>query len=270
MRAPATALAAVAAVSIGLFGLMGTASGQARGRNPKGPPPEPAPRSATGRVVLTAKPDSKNGVWTPRFGISDPIAKLETVPFQPWAKALYTDRQRHELEPHARCKPSGAARQFLTPYGVEFVEFADLGKLLIFDIGGPHTFRTIYTDGRSHPDNFTPTNYGHSIGWWEGDTFVVDTVGYNEDFWLDRRGLPHTDQLHTIERFLRTNKDTIDYKITIDDPGAYTKPYEGGFNLGYDESTELFEYVCQQANYAHELMVGGESRTISRSSTIIP
>ena len=192
------------------------------------------------------------------------------APFQPWAKALYDYRQTNELEPHTRCKPSGFSREFMTPYGVEFVEMTELQRMYIFDIGGPHTFRTIYMDGRSHPDNLVPSNYGHSIGWWEGDTFVVDSVGFNEDFWLDRRGLPHTEQLHTIERFTRTDKVTIDYKITIDDPGAYTKPYVGGFNLRYNENQELFEYVCQQANYAHELMVGGESRTVSRSSPIVP
>ena len=60
-------------------------------------------------------------------------------------------------------------------------------------------------DGRSHPKDFTPTYYGHSIGWWEGDTLVVDTVGFNEGFWMDRGGLPHTDQLHTIEKFTRTD-----------------------------------------------------------------
>ncbi len=187
-------------------------------------------------------------------------------------KALYALRHENELQsPHSRCKASGAARQFMTPYGVEFVDIPELARMFIFDIGGPHTFRTIYMDGRSHPDNFTPTNYGHSVGWWEGDTLVVDTVGYNEDFWLDRRGLPHTDQLHTIERFTRTNKLTIDYKLTIDDPGAYTKPFEGGFNLRYNENQELFEYVCQQANYAHELMVGDEaSHKIDRSSPIVP
>ena len=276
MRVAVTALAALIALSVGL---MGPAEAQQQqggkggkgGKNAKAPkgPSGPAPRGPSGRVVLGGE-GGKNGVWTPRFGISDPIAKLETVPFQPWARALYDERQKNELEPHARCKASGAARQFLTPYGVEFTEIAELGRLFIFDIGGPHTFRTVYMDGRSHPDNLTPSNYGHSIGWWEGDTLVIDTVGYNEDFWLDRRGLPHTEQLHTVERFTRTNKDTIDYKITIDDPGAYTAKYEGGFNLGYNENQELFEYVCQQANYAHELMVGGESRAIDRSSPIIP
>jgi len=246
----------------------GGGKGNAKGKGPAAPA-APAPRRADGRVVLGGE-GGKNGVWTPGIGITEPAAPLPKVSFQPWAKALYDERQKNELEPHARCKASGAARQFMTPYGVEFVEIEELGRIFIFDIGGPHTFRTIYMDGRSHPDNLSPSNYGHSIGWWEGDTLVVDSVGFNEDFWLDRRGLPHTEQLHTTERFLRTNKNTIDYKITVDDPGAYTAPYEGGFNLRYNENQELFEYVCQQANYAHELMVGGESRVIDRSSTIIP
>lgn len=247
--------------------------GNAKGGNAKGkaaPPAAPTPRDANGKVILGGEVAGKNGVWTPQIGITEPAAKLEDVSFQPWAKALYDERQKHELEPHARCKASGAARQFMTPYGVEFTVIPELQRIFIFDIGGPHTYRTIYMDGRSHPDNLTPSNYGHSVGWWEGDTLVVDSVGYNEEFWLDRRGLPHTEQLHTVERFLRTDKNTIDYKITIDDPGAYTKPYVGGFNLRYNENQELFEYVCQQANYAHELMVGGESRTVSRISPIVP
>lgn len=230
----------------------------------------PAPVNAEGRVLLQGQTPQDKGVWTPVFGILDPVAPADTVPFQPWSRALYDARQLHELEPHARCKASGAARQFMTPYGVEFVEMKDLGRLYIFDIGGPHTFRTVYMDGREHPADFAPTNYGHSVGHWEGNTLVIDTVGYNEDFWLDRRGLPHTEQLHTIERFTRVNENAIDYKITIDDPGAYTAPYEGGFYLRWNPGQELFEYVCQQANYAHELMVGQESDSVDRSSPIVP
>ncbi|MES2623782.1 MAG: hypothetical protein V4628_00755 [Pseudomonadota bacterium] len=234
------------------------------------PPSGPAPRNAEGRALLQGATPAQKGVWTPVFGILDPVAPYETVPFKPWAKALYDARQLHELEPHTRCKASGASRQFMTPYGNEFVEFPETQELYIFDIGGPHTFRTVYMDGRAHPENYEPTNYGHSTGKWEGDTLVVDTVGFVEDFWLDRRGLPHTEQLHTIERFTRTNMDTIDYRITIDDPGAYTAPYEGGFPLRWNEGQELFEYVCQQANYASELMVGSESESVDRSSTIVP
>ena len=126
----------------------------------------------------------------------------------------------------------------------------------IFDVGGPHTFRTIYMDGRSHPKDLTPSYYGHSIGWWEGDTLVVDSVGFNESFWWDRRGLPHTEQLHFVERFTRTDSQNMRYEFTVDDPGAYTKPYSGTMGIRASTGTELFEYICQQANYAHELMVG--------------
>ena len=79
------------------------------------------------RATPTDAPSSaarirRKGLWLPVFGILDPILAVPKVPFQPWARAVYDDRQKHELEPHTRCKPSGVARQFLTPYGVEFVE----------------------------------------------------------------------------------------------------------------------------------------------------
>jgi len=230
----------------------------------------PAPVNAEGRIMLGAPPGETKGVWTPLFGTRDPIAPVESIPFQSWSKSLYDARQLHELEPHARCKASGLTRQFLTPYGVEFVELTAQKKMLIFDIGGPHTYRTIYMDGRSHPVDPEPSNYGHSVGWWEGDTLVVDSIGFNEDFWFERRGLPHTEQLHTIERITRLHEGVIQYRITVDDPGAYTAQWEGGINLQYNPDQVLFEYVCQQANYAHELMVGQESTEVDRSSSIVP
>ena len=149
---------------------------------------------------------SEKGVWLPTIGITAPIfSKIDEVPWQPWSRAIFLEREKHELEPHTRCKASGVARQFETPYGVEFLEMTDEQRLYIFDIGGPHTFRTVYMDGRSHPTDLMPSYYGHSVGWWEGDTLVIDTVGYNERFWMDRRGVPHTDKLHTIERFTRND-----------------------------------------------------------------
>ena len=158
------------------------------------------------------------------------------------------------------------ARQFLTPYGVEFVELPELQRVYIFDIGGPHTYRTdLHGRPLASGEPRSPSYYGHSIGWWEGDTLVVDTIGFNEGFWIDRRGSPHTDKLHTLERFTRTDSTTIKYEVTVDDPGAYTAPWTSGFNLRWEDGTELFEYVCQQANYAHELMVGGE-KSVDRTS----
>ena len=106
---------------------------------------KPAPRGANGRVLLE-NATVPGGLWTPLFGTANPILEYGKVPFQPWAKALYEDRQKHELEPHTRCHPSGVARQFLTPYGVQFVEMPELQQVYIFDEGGPHTFRTITVD----------------------------------------------------------------------------------------------------------------------------
>src|SRR5690606_17170799 len=112
------------AVGVVMLGLAAADSSfaQRRPRNPNLPPPEPTPRTEDGRVLLGGATVEQKGVWTPLFGITDPIAPADEVPFKPWAKALYDARQAHELEPHARCKASGTARQFLTPYGVEFVE----------------------------------------------------------------------------------------------------------------------------------------------------
>jgi hypothetical protein len=233
-------------------------------------PPRPAPRSAAGRVLLGGATPAEKGVWLPGPGITGvPIKPVAEVPLQPWARAVFEDRQVQEFEPHTRCKPSGVARQFQTPYGVEFVELHELQRLYIFDIGGPHSYRTIYMDGRSHPPGLVPNAYGHSIGWWEGDTLVIDTVGFHEGFWLDRKGLPHTDRLHTVERITRTNATNINYEVTVDDPGAYTARWTTMVNLRWEPGTELFEYVCQQANYAHELMVGS-MESVSRTSPIVP
>ena len=235
---------------------------------PRKDPPKPAPRSADGRALLGSTTEQK-GLWLPGPVIPNPLGLPAELPIQPWAKALQADRRQNQLEPHARCKPSGGARVFLTPYGVEIVEMRDLQRVYVFDEGGPHSFRTIYTDGRTHPRNFQPTYYGHSIGWWEGDTLVVDTVGFNESFWFDRSGLPHTEQLRTLERFTRIDMETLRYELTIDDPGAYTAPFTGKIDLRREEDTELFEYVCQQANYAHDLMVG-QAKSVDRTSPIVP
>jgi hypothetical protein len=231
-------------------------------------PAMPAPRSADGRALVGFTSEHK-GLWLPGPVVPNPLGFPAELPIQPWARALQANRRQNQLEPHARCKPSGGARVFLTPYGVEIVERPELQRIFIFDEGGPHSFRTIYMDGRTHPRNLQRTYYGHSIGWWEGDTLVVDTIGFNEGFWFERSGLPHTTALRTLERFTRVDLDTLRYELTVDDPGAYTAPFTGRVNLIREEGTELFEFVCQQANYAHDLMVG-QGTSIDRRSPIVP
>jgi hypothetical protein len=238
-----------------------------RPRKPAGP----APRNTQGRAILGGATAMKKGVWLPgNGGFTSGTENLkEPIPYLPWAKAVVDDRAKNQLEPHTRCKPSGLIRQFLTPYGVEIVELPELQRVYIFDIGGPHTYRTIYMDGREHPGGLEPSYYGHSIGWWEGDTLVISTTGFNERFWLDRRGSPHTEKLRTLERMTRVDEDTIKYELHIDDPAAYSKPWMLAIDLRWEDGTELFEYQCQQANYADTLMVGIHS-SADRSSAIVP
>jgi len=239
-------------------------------RGAREPDPRPIPRNEDGRVTFNGETAKTKGLWTGRIGITTPIAPPETVPFKPWARALWEARELHELEPHARCKPSAGARPFLTPYGTEIVELPELRRIYIFDVGGPHTWRTIYMDGRTHPENLDPTYLGHSIGWWEGDdTLVIETVGFSEGTWLGRRGLPHTEQARTLERLTRVAYDEIDYKITVYDPAAYTEPWTGGFPIRWNEGPELFEYICQQGNQANSLMLGNYD-SVDRTTTIIP
>jgi hypothetical protein len=207
------------------------------------------------------------GSYEARSTLNAPI-HIDDVPLQDWARALVASR--HEVflsyEPHARCKPSGGAREFITPYGLEVIDFPHLERAYIFDLGGPHTYRTIYMDGRGHPEDLTPSYYGHSIGHWEGDTLVVDTVGFNERFWMNRDGLPHTDRMHLVERITRTDFDTLEYEITIDDPGAYTDTWTSGFAINWSPDTELFEYVCQDNNTFPENIINayGEAEVPSR------
>ncbi len=199
-------------VQVGVPDGRGGAPAQPAGRGRQAGPPQAPPRNAAGRVLLGgATPKQKNGVWLPG-GTPVTQANMKEIPWQPWARGVVADRDANELEPHTRCKPSGVTRPFLTPYGVEIVELQELQRIYIFDIGGPHTYRTIYMDGRSHPQNVAPTYYGHSIGWWEGDSLVIDTVGFNEGFWLDRLGSPHTDRLHTLERLTRTDLNVMQYR----------------------------------------------------------
>jgi len=262
------------------------ATAQRRGGAPAGPP-KPTPHWPDGRVNLGPPPGEK-GLWTPAGIVqlsvnpksvnrANPTSHLpdnvtlEAVPFQPWARALHAARQANfeRDEPHTRCKASGGPREFITPYGVEFVDMPETKRIYIFDVGGPHTFRTIYMDGRPHPKDVEPSYYGHSVGRWEGETLVVDTVGFNTKFWMDREGTPHTEQLHLIERFTRTDFNSMKYEATVDDPGAYTAAWTGGFILRWSPGLELFEYICQDNNQSPQGMVGSDS-SVSRQRRIIP
>jgi hypothetical protein len=185
--------------------------------------------------------------------LAKPADAPQVAPFQPWALGLYQHRQqRHLADDPAflNCKPPGAVRQFQQPYGVQFVEDRKNKRLFVLVGSGNRNYRIIYLDGRARQgqvqgDDDNPLYYGRAAGHWEGDTLVVETSGFNEDFWFSNGGLPHTDKLSLVERFSRPNLDTLRYEVTINDPGAYTKPWSSGWELKWVGGEELPVYFCQ-------------------------
>jgi hypothetical protein len=233
------------------------------GRGAPAGPALPTPRWPDGKPRLSAVPGEK-GLWNGGGSTAD-----ATAPYQPWAKAVSDDRRANAMEPHTRCKPSGGPRQFATPYGVEILDMPDLQRIFIMDVGGPHTFRVIRMDLKEHPKDLVPSYYGHSIGRWEGDTLVVDTIGFNEKMWIDRGQAPHTEKLHLVEKFTRTDMRSMTYELTVDDPGAYTAIWSRTSQMTFAPNSELFEFICQDNNFAPELLVGTRE-FVDRSSVIVP
>ena len=171
------------------------------------------------------------------------------APFQPWAKALYLNRQRALLkdDPLARCIPQGGPRQFQLPNGFQFIEQREIGRILILLGGGDRNWRIVYTDGRPAVPaaEAVLTYYGTSTGKWDKDTLVVDSAGYSERFWMASGGLPHTEALHLTERFSRPNHDTLKYEVTVDDPRTYTRPWTAGWTIQWVPDKDIEEYFCE-------------------------
>jgi Family of unknown function (DUF6152) len=227
---------------------------------------QPPPRWPDGRVSL-GPPPGKKGYWASttsplveNTGAAIPMNadglltnisdSARVAPFQPWAKALYEYRQRTLLkdDPSGRCIPPGGPRQFQTANGFQFVEQRDLGRILVLLGGGDRNWRVIYTDGRPQglPDEVVRSYYGNSDGHWEGDTLVVDSIGFNERFWFAKGGLPHTEALHLVERFSRPDLNTLKYEVTIDDPRTYTRPWKSSWTMGWVPDEEIQEYFCEE------------------------
>ena len=209
----------------------------------------PTPRLADGTVDLGG-----DGVWRLpwiRYFSKHIVGGQDAeVPFLGWTKAMheYNASTNVAYDPEGFCLPPGGPRAFGTPYPAEFLQQHD--RIIVIFEGGAHVWREIHMDGRSHPerDALNPTYFGHSVGRWEGNTLIIDTIGYNEKTWLDYGGHMHTDQLHTIERITRPDRNTLHYETTIIDPGAYREPWTVAWDIKWSEGQELAEYICQENN----------------------
>ena len=139
------------------------------------------------------------------------------------------------------CLPPGVPRIYLHPFPMEIVQTSK-ETLLLYEYD--HIVRRVFTDGRNHTSDITPTYMGESIGHWEGDTFVVDTIGFNDKTWLDRDGHAHSDQLHVIERFRRPDHDNMQIDVTMEDPKALVKPWVTRLSYQLRPQWDVQEQVC--------------------------
>jgi hypothetical protein len=203
------------------------------------------------RRAASASPDF-SGVWFIDEYHRNMLPN-EDPPFQPWAEALFKERNLENLrrdpdsgpDPTERCIPPGIPRTMFQPFPWEIVQARDR-VIMIFEYQS--LIRQIFTDGRGHPKDLEPTYMGNSIGKFEGDTLVIDTIGFNDKTWLDPMGLPHSDALHVVERLRRVDHDTLVDEYTIDDPKAYTKPWTTQRTFILKPDWQIQEYVCTENN----------------------
>jgi hypothetical protein len=195
-----------------------------------------------------------SGVWkmpSEAFGHYEQSFGTMDLPMTAWAKAKFDAARPSngpknviiaELnDPFYACYPPGVPRIYLHPFAMEIVQTPkEVIQLFEYD----HLVRHIYIDGRPHPDDPDPTWMGNAIGRWEGDTLVVDSIGFNDKSWIDRVGHPHSEKLHTIERFRRLNQSTIQMDLTLEDPVAYTKPIKKQFVFLHQPGWDILEHVC--------------------------
>ncbi len=195
-------------------------------------PSGPTPRTSDG------KPDF-SGVW---IGLQTNLGRPSLLP---WADALFQERAANGAKDHpsAHCLPADVILQ--SPFLYKVVQKSDL--IVLLWEGNLPGFDQIFLDGRAHPTNAFPTWMGHSVGHWEGDTLVVDTVNFNDRSWLGIT--PHTDQLHIVQRYRRPDLGHLEKDVTIEDPGALKEPWKFHVSWELAPGEEVMEMVCDQNDY---------------------
>lgn len=211
----------------------------------------PATRDLSGVWRRSRRPPDqkrKYTIYELAFSISS-----ETPPMTPWALEKFNANKpnlgprAHSIsdsnDPVLQCFPPGIPRVYLIRG--EPVEIAQIPGRVLMLFEYDHFVRNIYTDGREHPKDPNPSWMGDAIGKWDGDTFVVDTVGFNDKTWLDNDGHPHSEDLHVVERIHRVNHDTLTIDTTIEDPKAYTKPWGGRAIYELKTGWNIGEMICE-------------------------
>jgi hypothetical protein len=248
--------------------------GGGRGRGANRPPAGPTPRlpddpylgANAGKPDLGGNSQSINskmrGIWQVPYIVDmqkqgkavdgGPVV----VPFTPLGQKLYDEATANNSkdDPEGFCLPPGVPRMMYTPYPTEILQLPN--RIVFVYEGGAHVWRNIWMDGRAQPADPNPDYLGYSVGKWEGDTLVVDTIGFNDRTWLDAAGHRHGEKLRVTERFTRTDSNTLKLEATIDDPDYYTKPWTVVTQATWMPNAEILEYICQENNRDLKHLVG--------------
>jgi hypothetical protein len=249
--------------SLGILGLSlafaAAASAQTSQASSAATPKESATAPAPGEHLS----HDLSGVWmqyddgtAPGFARMNAVDDRTRPPLTPWGQAKY-DAAKPLMGPRAvggqedsaalHCEPSGPPQLLILPNPWEIVQIP--GRMFMF-FEEYHIWRTIWTDGRPLPKDPDPSWLGYSVGHWEGDTFVVDTIGFNDKVWADLSGNPRSEQAHLIERYRRLNHDTLEQQIIIDDPKSYARPWVSPPKLHKLEPTwEIAEWFCDPGEW---------------------
>jgi hypothetical protein len=194
----------------------------------------PAPRGADGKPDLT-------GVWEG----PPPAGRPDAADLQPWVLDLARKHQQeyYRVRPFYQCRPSGP----------EAERFGGWKRILqtpaaIAILHDDLTYRLIHMDGRQLEANPAPSWTGYSVGRWEGDTLVVDSVGFNDKTWTSRYGVSHTEALRVTERYRRTDFGHLQVEVSYTDPGAYLKPWGFTANMALAADTEMLEAICEKSS----------------------
>jgi hypothetical protein len=216
----------------------------------------PPPKAADGHPDLS-------GVWDrgmPPVKGQQPFTNLPSMlegglPLQPWAAELRRQRleQNSREHPDAHCLPLHPVQLHSHPQPRKIIQTPN-EVLIIYEANDG--LRQIFTDGRPLPTDPEPWWFGYSVGKWDGDTLVVNSIGFRDMSWIDEQGTPMREGGKLIERFRRPNFGTLEIEITVDDPQTFTKPWTVELTQHLMPNTELIEFVCAENNRSLPHLVG--------------
>jgi len=234
-------------------------------------PPEGAPPAPSGSKRVDAGAGPEHWYEVPMGGTTPMVVDPpdRRVPYQPWARALNTEINKHQgenpevkikreyLDHRVRCLPAGSPR-VTTPCAYCGYQILQGPGFVAFFYEWNHLYQVVPLDGSPHPDPGIQLWMGDARGHWEGNTLVVDVANFNDKTWVARGAAIHTSAMHIVERYTPVDRNTIDYRVTVEDPAVFTRPWTMAFPAfeRYPAGTELYEYACAEGNAIDETVFG--------------